>query len=617
MTELGRKPRADKGHLRLTQRDRDGMLFIGEQSGVRRDQMPRYLGRHSPRATKRPGEVGATTAQGILERWCALDWVQSVPIYKHEPDWLYLTEKGLRALNLPYHPWTPKRGSQLEHMYWVNEVWLLLEELYPHGRWVSERHIRHTRTMTHYPDAEFSLPNVPKPIAIEVERSLKDSARLDAILPWLAARYENTWYFAVQHDVLVRLRAQREALARSQQERIFLSRYDERYQRWHTDLGQAPPRSRPVELDHGRSKEGRPHAEQPAVSEVLQEIADEWVPPPGHQFGSKRLPPLSPAWMPETFEAAVVVARRLLTPSDEAVLRELRGLRQSEQLREWQDRLQEQLELNVWVTWPGSDNWFSHAANRVLWLACGQRDPEEIVFQLMEEVWWQFQNPPPLRRSRQLVRTESLLPLPAEEWPLTPEAAAQQARTLLSPFEELWLYANKWKVMRRDIKYPSEGWKENLLDQFGLRPPQWKGTQKWNEALWRAAGTAGKAPKEQQLRVYEMLHGVMQQVIRQLEQEAVEQKTQEALAEAQSDESLAQGESLSSSKYQPSLSGCLSLCIKLLGGAGTLIGVGMLALGGKSLHSLVLDSTILLLGLGVFVLGVYLARHGKSSSKFR
>ncbi len=48
-----------------------------------------------------------------------------------------------------------------------------------------------------------------------------------------------------------------------------------------------------------------------------------------------------------------------------------------------------------------------------------------------------------------------------------------------------------------------------------------------------------------------------------------------------------------------------------------LIGVGMLVFGGKSLHSLLLDSVILLLGLGVFVLGVYLARQGKSSPKSR
>lgn len=158
--------------------------------------------------------------------------------------------------------------------------------------------------------------------------------------------------------------------------------------------------------------------------------------------------------------------------------------------------------MNAWVTWSGSGTEYTSNANRALWLACGQRDPAEIVFQLMEELWTQFQDSPPMRRSRQLVRAESLPPLPAEEWPLTPEAAARQARSLLSPFEELWLYANKWSVTRRDIKYPSEEWTENLLDQFGLRPPQQKGTQKWNEALWVAAETAGKTPKEQHFKVY-------------------------------------------------------------------------------------------------------------------
>lgn len=154
------------------------------------------------------------------------------------------------------------------------------------------------------------------------------------ILPWLAEHYENMWYFVVEQEVLVRLREQRAALPPSQRERIFLSCYDEHNQRWQTDLGQAFSRNRPAQPDHRHSEEGQKRAEQSDVSEVLREIAGRWVPPPGSQFGTERLPLLAPDWMPQTFEAAVKVAKRLLTPSDEALLREMQGFQQSKQLWE-------------------------------------------------------------------------------------------------------------------------------------------------------------------------------------------------------------------------------------------------------------------------------------------
>lgn len=604
------------------------MLFLGEQYGARRDQMARFLGRRAQRATKIPGEVGATTAQGIIERWCDIGWVQAVSIYKNQPDWLYLTETGLRALGLPYKPWAPpSQGYYLDHKFWVNEVRMLLEEVHPQGRWVSERHIRHTRNLTHYPDGEFHLPHVLA-IAIEVECSLKESKRLDTILPWLAAYYENTWYFAVNQAVLVRVRAKRDALALARQERLFISHYDEHNQRWHTSLEQAPRRNVPIEPDPGHIEQAPKRDEQPPVSEVLQELADEWVPPPGNQFGSERLPRLSPAWLPETFEAAVAVAIRLLTPSDQTVLREMHGFTHNEKLREWSHRLREQMGLELW--WHSPSGWHSHDANRALWIACGQRDPEEIVFQLMEEVWLRFQGLQTVRRSRQLVRTKPLPSLPCAEWPSTPEEAARQARSLLSPFEELWLYGNKWSIERHD-KYPREVWMETLLDQFGLRPPERKGTQEWNEVLWRTAGTAGKLVKEQHVKVREMLYEVMQQVIHQLEQEA-----KEAQAKAQPEEPLARerfyegrqawgwdysefksnaawGESEASSRHsQASSIRRFFLGIQLLSGVGVLAGLGMLVLGGRALHSILLDTFLVLLGLGVFALSVYLARQDKN-----
>jgi hypothetical protein len=602
MTESRRRPRADRGQIRLQPRDRDGMLLIGEQSAVRRDQMARYLGRRAQRATKKPGEIGPTTLQDIIDRWCTLGWVQTYSLSKTESDWLYLTAAGLRALDLPYNPWTPKRGSQFDHMFWVNEVRLLLEDIYPEGHWVSERHIRHYRTLTHYADGEFYPPQATTAIAIEVERSLKDSERLERILPWLVRNYENTWYFAIEHEVLVRVRAKRDALSPAHQERLFISRYDEDHQHWQTDLRQAAPRSTPVEPHQERSEPEPPRIEQPTVSEVLREIADEWVSPDGDQLGTKRLPLLSARWLPQTFEDAVKVATKLLTDWDKAMLRNMQGFTHSELLREWSQRLHEQLGLQVWA-----DNWYGTDKNKALWLACGRRTPAEIVFHLMETVWRQFQPPPVPRRSRQLVLAESLSPLPSAEWPSTLEEAVRLARSLLSPFEVIWLHAHE-HTLWRDEKFPREGWTDNLFDQFALRPPQRKGAQAWNEVLWRAADTTGKPPEEQQLRVKLFLWKVIDQVTKHIQQEAKEAQAATQPEEPPLEEWFFPDQGDPSSGVPQDVSWHRQAPLRLFGGVGMLAGLGMLGLGWEPLGIL-----FLLLGIGVFALGV-LARQSRNGS---
>jgi hypothetical protein len=611
MTESRRRPRADRGQIRLQPRDQDGMLVIGQQSAFRRDQMARYLGRRAQRATKKPGEIGPTTLQDIIDRWCTLGWVQTFSRSTTESDWLYLTAAGLRALNLPYNPWTPKPGSQFDHMFWVNEVRLLLEDIYPEGRWVSERHTRHYRTLTHYPDGEFYPAQATTAIAIEVERSLKDSERLERILPWLVARYGTTWYFAVEHDVLVRVRTKREALSSAHQERLFISHYDEDHQRWQTDLRQASPRSTPVEPDQERSEPEPPRTEQPADSEVLREIEGEWAPPKGNQLGSKHLPLLYPRHLPQTFEDAVKVATRLLTDWDKAMLREMQGCTHSELLWEWSQRLQEQLGLH---SWQSSLSWGVHE-NRALWDACGKRHPAEIIFHLTEEVWRQFQGSPLPGYSRQLVLAESLSPLPRAEWPSTLEEAIPLARSLLSPFEVLWLHGHHTHDTWYGEKFPLEGWKKNLRAQFGLQPPQGKGDWEWNRALWLAAETQGKPIEEQRREVEWLLWRVTHEVVWGLDREARDEQPPES-PQAKSAESQPWGRfspgvtsdvSAQESQVLPEQSK-LSLvgCMGLLGGLSALAGVVLLVLGGL-LHTIVPGMLCLVLGLAVGAVAIYLA----------
>lgn len=190
-----RKPRSDKGRILPTDRDYDILRWIGEQYVVRFDHLQWLLGR------ERGYSVSVRTAQGIIDRWKRLHFVEQQKYLFKEPNYIWLTTPGLRFVELPYSYWEP-RITTVAHPHDVNRVliYLTTNGHYTMLKWRSERAIiwyEHRRD--HYPDAEVDIASTEtgqrQVVAIEVERTQKSAVRIDAILRELAHTYTTIWYF--------------------------------------------------------------------------------------------------------------------------------------------------------------------------------------------------------------------------------------------------------------------------------------------------------------------------------------------------------------------------------------------------------------------------------------
>lgn len=73
-----------------------------------------------------------------------------------------------------------------------------MEERHPDGIWQSERQLRAGHKpgerLPHLPTGILTLPN-GHVVATQIERSVKDSHRLNEILQALASQYQTVWYF--------------------------------------------------------------------------------------------------------------------------------------------------------------------------------------------------------------------------------------------------------------------------------------------------------------------------------------------------------------------------------------------------------------------------------------
>jgi hypothetical protein len=202
--KMARKERRDKGGTLFTDRDDAVLRWVGEQYGIRIDQLRRLLGRSPERATKESGLVGLTTAAGVVGRWKNLGLVQEQKFRFHEPAWIWLTRAGLKHLGLDY-AYKELNLVTLEHLYQVNQVRLATEaratQLGDTRIWISERRIRRDtpRPMgkdirpLHFPDA--IVETEQGRVAVEVELTLKKPRDLEAIILMLVDEYPGVWYF--------------------------------------------------------------------------------------------------------------------------------------------------------------------------------------------------------------------------------------------------------------------------------------------------------------------------------------------------------------------------------------------------------------------------------------
>jgi DNA-binding CsgD family transcriptional regulator len=185
-TTARRSRRSDAGSFRASERDTELLYLIGEQYALTLPQLARLIGR-SPH-----------TARALRDRWKRAGWVGSGKLAVQAPPFVWLTGRGAAVAQSAYRAWQPNHGLAL-HIEAVTEVRLLLEDELRLGEWECERSIarrfaQYRGLRTHLPDAV--LTTSEGQIAIEVELTLKNRARLAEIARETGGAYHRVWYFA-------------------------------------------------------------------------------------------------------------------------------------------------------------------------------------------------------------------------------------------------------------------------------------------------------------------------------------------------------------------------------------------------------------------------------------
>jgi len=197
--------RRDKGIPQLTLRDRSVLEWIGQQYGVRLDTLTKLLGQHpgqSPNQPKTTGLLAARNVYRIVRRWEIVGLATYQKFWTDAPGWVWLTQTGLRERGLPYAFWSPRQGTDFEHLHTINEIRFRLEERYGMLlNWQGERFLKRDageltpaeRNKLHIPDAVIRVETMP--IAVQVELTPKSNPRTEKIIRSLLDRYAGVWYF--------------------------------------------------------------------------------------------------------------------------------------------------------------------------------------------------------------------------------------------------------------------------------------------------------------------------------------------------------------------------------------------------------------------------------------
>jgi hypothetical protein len=187
-----RKMRRDKDQPRWTDRDLYLWNYMGTMRAIRFDQARWLLARKSEQEVEH-GLLSISRSSQIISRYTAKDVGYAVRMsgFNGQPSWIYLTRRGLKAADLPFRAGAPSPGS-LEHLYWINEVRMNLEDEHPGMEWISERALwaeqearKKGQKLKHIPDGILVLPranDTKEYIDIEVQISRPAYGEVEEIM---------------------------------------------------------------------------------------------------------------------------------------------------------------------------------------------------------------------------------------------------------------------------------------------------------------------------------------------------------------------------------------------------------------------------------------------------
>lgn len=188
---------------RFTESDLLCLRWIGEQGSAQFGQVQRLLARLSPNPEKLavPKVLSVQRTRKRIARWRKEGFTEARTFLVKEKGWVWLSKRGLEYSGLGDVRYYEPKLESLQHLYWVNQARLYIEQQRSDDAWKSERIIRYEqpafpagKKAPHIPDALLIKANGDA-IAIEVELSSKKRERVQAILRELSTSYYRTWYF--------------------------------------------------------------------------------------------------------------------------------------------------------------------------------------------------------------------------------------------------------------------------------------------------------------------------------------------------------------------------------------------------------------------------------------
>lgn len=205
--------RKDANTSRWTDRDRYCLWYIGHMHALRFDQLRRLLARAT--SSQRSEPLSYKRTWEIVQRWKKANFVVYDLTRYRRTGWISLTTKGLQFADLPFRAQKP---SLLDHLYWINEVRMHLEEMYPTMQWVSERSLQEGKLMReagqkriHVPDGLLLIPEANGEqvcIDIEVQVSKPEWSKVKAVMIgddlWTTDNHAMHYYVNKQSQRVVR-----------------------------------------------------------------------------------------------------------------------------------------------------------------------------------------------------------------------------------------------------------------------------------------------------------------------------------------------------------------------------------------------------------------------------
>jgi hypothetical protein len=191
---------------RFTKSDPLCLRWLGEQGGAQFGQVQRLLAGLSPN----PEKLAVSSVLSIqrtrkrIARWRKEGLIEFRTYLAGEKGWVWLSKRGLEYSGLGDVRYYEPKLESLQHLFYVNQARLYIEQQRPGDAWKSERIIRYEqpalpagKKAPHIPDA-LLIKADGDAIAIEVELSSKKRERVLEILKELSASYYRTWYFVAQ-----------------------------------------------------------------------------------------------------------------------------------------------------------------------------------------------------------------------------------------------------------------------------------------------------------------------------------------------------------------------------------------------------------------------------------